>query len=212
MMADEVTIHFVDKESTKWESYAAYVYDQTITGNGSQPWVTDKWPGQKVTNSADIETLSNGYKVVTWKIDLKSCALSNALVIFNNQDNGKQYPASGKSGKEVKNGYYYYSDGTMSATAPSGTETGGGSTGPIEKWDTENTNRLTAKPRVYTQGFYLAGDFFTFDKVDGEYKINYNDAVFKFQQQNDQSIREAQKLHMMYIWLRYLLLLMLMHR
>lgn len=191
MMADEVTIHFVDKESTKWESYAAYVYDQTITGNGSQPWVTDKWPGQKVTNSADIETLSNGYKVVTWKIDLKSCALSNALVIFNNQDNGKQYPASGKSGKEVKNGYYYYSDGTMSATAPSGTETGGGSTGPIEKWDTENTNRLTAKPRVYTQGFYLAGDFFTFDKVDGEYKINYNDAVFKFQQQNDQSIREA---------------------
>lgn len=193
MMADEVTIHFVDSESTKWESYAAYVYDQTITGNGSQPWVTDKWPGQKVTNSADIETLSNGYKVVTWKIDLKSCALSNALVIFNNQDNGKQYPASGKSGKEVKNGYYYYSDGTMSATAPSGTETGGGSTGPIEKWDTENTNRLTAKPRVYTQGFYLAGDFFTFDKVDGdgEYKINYNDAVFKFQQQNDQSIREA---------------------
>ena len=52
------------------------------------------------------------------------------------------------------------------------------------------TNRLTdtEKPRVYTQGFYLAGDFFTFDKVDGEYKINYNDAVFKFQQQKDQSI------------------------
>lgn len=89
MMAEIVTVHFVDKESTKWESYAAYVYDKTITGNGSQPWVTDAWPGQKVTNSADIETLSNGYKVVTWKIDLKSCALSNALVIFNNQDNKK---------------------------------------------------------------------------------------------------------------------------
>lgn len=196
MMAEIVTVHFVDKESTKWESYAAYVYDRTITGNGSQPWVTDKWPGQKVTNSADIETLSNGYKVVTWKIDLKSCALSNALIIFNNQDNGKQYPASGKPGKEVKKDYYYYSDGTMSATAPSGTETGGGTggttgggtTGPTEKWDTETTNRLTEKKRVYTQGFYLAGDFFTFDKVDGEYKINYNDAVFKFQQQNDQSI------------------------
>lgn len=190
MMAETVTIHFVDKESTKWESYAAYVYDRTIKGNGSQPWVTDKWPGQKVTNSADIETLANGYKVVTWKIDLKSCALSNALVIFNNQDNGKQCPASGQPGKEVKNGYYYYSDGTMSDTAPSGTETGGGtegggSTGPTEKWDTEKINRLTEKPRVYSQGFYLAGNFFTFDEKD---KINYDDAVFKFQQQKDQDI------------------------
>lgn len=189
MMADEVTIHFVDKESTKWESYAAYVYDKTITGNGSQPWVTDQWPGQKVTNSADIETLSNGYKVVTWKIDLKSCALSNALVIFNNQDKGKQYPASGQPGKEVKNGYYYYSDGTMSATAPSGTETGGstggGTTGPTEKWDTETTNRLTEKPRVYTQGFYLAGNFFSFSDPN---KVTYDDAVFKFQQQTNKKI------------------------
>lgn len=189
MMADEVTIHFVDKESTKWESYAAYVYDKTITGNGSQPWVTDQWPGQKVTNSADIETLSNGYKVVTWKIDLKSCALSNALVIFNNQDKEKQYPASGQPGKEVKNGYYYYSDGTMSATAPSGTETGGstggGTTGPTEKWDTETTNRLTEKPRVYTQGFYLAGNFFSFSDPK---KVTYDDAVFKFQQQKNKTI------------------------
>lgn len=97
---------------------------------------------------------------------------------------------------EVKNGYYYYSDGTMSDTAPSGTETGGGTGGgggsdtPVE-WNTVATNRLTEKPRVYTQGFYLAGDFFTFDKVDGEYKINYDDAVFKFQQQTDQDISIA---------------------
>lgn len=187
MMAETVTIHFVDKESTKWESYAAYVYDNSIKGEGSKPWVTDAWPGQKVTNSADIETLSNGYKVVTWKIDLKSCALSNALIIFNNQDNGKQYPASGQPGMDVKNGYYYYSDGTMSDTAPSGTETGGGSDTPVE-WNTVTTNRLTEKKRVYTQGFYLAGNFFTFDKVDGKDRINYDDAVFKFQQQNDQSI------------------------
>lgn len=47
MMAEIVTVHFVDKESTKWESYAAYVYDKTITGNGSQSWVTDAWPGQR---------------------------------------------------------------------------------------------------------------------------------------------------------------------
>ena len=68
-----------------------------------------------------------------------------------------------------------------------GTGGGGGSDTPVE-WNTVTTNRLTEKTRVYTQGYYLAGNFFTFDKVDGEYKINYNDAVFKFQQQNDQSI------------------------
>ena len=203
MMAETVTIHFVDKESTKWESYAAYVYDNSIKGEGSKPWVTDAWPGQKVTNSADIETLSNGYKVVTWKIDLKSCALSNALVIFNNQDKGKQYPASGQPGKEVKNGYYYYSDGTMSATAPSGTETGGstggGTTGPTEKWDTEKTNRL--KNHVYSQGFYLAGNFFSFqpkENVDNGDLITYDDAVFKFQQQTDQDISSAKSARTVY--------------
>lgn len=301
MMAEIVTVHFVDKESTKWESYAAYVYDKTITGNGSQPWVTDKWPGQKVTNSADIETLSNGYKVVTWKIDLKSCALSNALIIFNNQDNGKQYPASGQPGKKVENGCYYYSDGTTSTTPPSegsgsGSETtyptisvksnygqnwdfnkkfnftttdgkiytcelkdvpanetvyfrivkndkewgpnsdtnlklkseyqtiyqvdnssvslqigpstvqstytitydsennqikctstsgsGTGGSTPVE-WNTVTTNRLTEKPRVYSQGFYLAGNFFSFSGNE----VTYDDAVFKFQQQKDQTIR-----------------------
>ena len=201
MMAETVTIHFVDKESTKWESYAAYVYDKTITGNGSQPWVTDKWPGQKVTNSEDIKTLANGYKVVTWKIDLKSCALSNALVIFNNQDKGKQCPASGQSGKEVKNGYYYYSDGTMSETAPSGTETGGGSgtggsTDPTEKWDTEKTNRLTGKK--YTQGFYLAGNFFSFQPKEGANQITYDDAVFKFQQQKNDATIESGKDYAVY--------------
>ena len=292
MMAEIVTVHFVDKESTKWKSYAAYVYDKTITGNGSQPWVTDKWPSQKVTNSADIETLSNGYKVVTWKIDLKSCALSNALIIFNNQDNGKQYPASGQPGKEVENGCYYYSDGTTSTTPPSeGSGSGSETTYPTisvksnygQNWDfnkkfnftttdgkiytctldnvpsgteaiwfrivkdgkeygpgngsssdllltgtyqqifegtsnalkivptpgktsytitykyetnqikydapesgsttddtwAETENRL--KGRVYTQGYYLAGNFFSFS---GE-KVTYDDAVFKFQQQKN---------------------------
>lgn len=160
MMAEIVTVHFVDKESTKWKSYAAYVYDKTITGNGSQPWVTDKWPGQKVTNSADIETLSNGYKVVTWKIDLKSCALSNALIIFNNQDNGKQYPASGQPGKEVENGCYYYSDGTTSTTPPSeGSGSGSETTYPTisvksnygQNWDfNKKFNFTTTDGKIYT--------------------------------------------------------------
>nr|WP_293534191.1 starch-binding protein [Prevotella sp.] len=187
MMAEIVTIHFVDEDG--WGDYAAYVYDRTITGEGSQPWVTAGWPGQKVASNEDIKTLANGKKVVTWKIDLKSCSLSNALVIFNNNSNNdvdkKQYPSG--SGWAVQNGLYYYKNGTTSTTPPSegsgsGTGGGGGTTG---EWNTVTNNRLTAKTRVYTQGFYLAGNFFTFDDPN---KINYDDAVFKFQQQNDQSI------------------------
>ena len=70
-----------------------------------------------------------------------------------------------------------------------GGTTGGGTTGgtPVE-WDTENTNRLTEKTRVYTQGFYLAGNFFSFSKNEGDNQITYDDAVFKFQQQKNKPI------------------------
>lgn len=64
--------------------------------------------------------------------------------------------------------------------------TGDGST--TVEWDTENTNRLTEKPRVYTQGFYLAGNFFSFSDPD---KVTYDDAVFKFQQQQNKKIGET---------------------
>ena len=187
MMAETVTIHFVDEEG--WGDYAAYVYDKTKADDGSN-LVTVKWPGQVVA-SEDIKTLANGKKVVTWKIDLKSCSLSNARVLFNNNKYNnveKKYPSS--VGWEVKDGLYYYKDGTTSTTSPSGSETGGGNEsggGTTEPYNTVEKNRLTEKPRVYTQGFYLAGDFFTFDTKG----IDYNDAVFKFQQQNDNSIAET---------------------
>lgn len=301
MMAEIVTIHFVDEDG--WGDYAAYVYDKTKPDDGSN-WLTGKWPGQ-VAEATDIKEVidKNGknVKVVTWKIDLKECASGNAYVLFNNNKHNnvkKKYPSS--VGWVVKDGLYYYKDGTTSTISPS--ESGSGTTSPtisvksnygqdwgvnnkfnfsstdgkiytcelkdvpanetvcfrIVKndkewgpnsgsnlvltsdyqtiyqvdnssnylqigpstvqstytitydsennrimctstgsttvdWNTVETNRLTEKKRVYTQGFYLAGDFFTFDKdkVDGEYKINYGDAVFKFQQQNDQSIIET---------------------
>ena len=173
MMADEVTIHFVDEDG--WGDYAAYVYDKTKPDDGSN-LVTGQWPGQKVTNNEDIKTLANGHKVVTWTIDLKTFELSNLVVIFNNNNN-KQYPASG--GWKVQDGLYYYKSGKTSTTPPSE----GGSTDPTEKWDTETVNRL--KGHVYSQGFYLAGNFFSFQPKDGDNQITYDDAVFKFQQQND---------------------------
>lgn len=77
----------------------------------------------------------------------------------------------------------------------SGGTTGGGpegGSGTTEKWDTETVNRL--KGRVYSQGFYLAGNFFSFqpkENVDHGDLITYDDAVFKFQQQTDQDISIA---------------------
>lgn len=81
--------------------------------------------------------------------------------------------------KEIK---YEVSEGGTTG----GTEGGGGIT-PVE-WDTENINRLTEKKRVYTQGFYLAGNFFSFSDPN---KVTYDDAVFKFQQQKNKPIGET---------------------
>lgn len=174
MMADIVTIHYIDDEN--WDDYAAYVYD--ITGSNSP---ADAWPGQ-VATATDIKVVDSNKKEVTWKIDLKSCELKNARVIFNNnkQNNALQHPSS--VGWDVVDGASYSKGGNMNSSGGSGSGSEGGST-PVD-WPTVTTNRL--KNHVYTQGFYLAGDFFTFDTGG----INYDDAVFKFQQQKDQSIAQ----------------------
>lgn len=183
MMAETVTVHFIDKNG--WTKYDAYVYDISTNKEIS----TDHgWPGKHTDYT--ISTV-NSNKVVTWTIDLGTCSLANARIIFNNGSGGQgnQYPESG--GFEVANNQYYHNDGKTTDPSQGGSGTGsgsgtGGSTGgsTTVEWNTVTTNRLTAKTRVYTQGFYLAGNFFTFDTGG----INYNDAVFKFQQQNDQSI------------------------
>ena len=102
--------------------------------------------------------------------------------IFEGTSNAlKIVPTSGKTSYTIT---YNYETNQIKYDAPEsgGTEGGGGNT-PVD-WNTVTENRLTEKTRVYTQGFYLAGNFFTFDTGG----INYEDAVFKFQQQNDQSI------------------------
>lgn len=185
MMAESVTVHFIDKNG--WTGYNAYVYDI----NTKQPIPTDyAWPGKHTDYT--ISTV-NSNKVVTWTIDLGTCSLANARIIFNNGSGGQgnQYPGPDIEGFKVANNQYYNNDGITTDPSQGGSGTGSGTEGggstPVE-WNTVTTNRLTEKPRVYTQGFYLAGNFFTFDEKD---KINYNDAVFKFQQQKDQSISAA---------------------
>lgn len=184
MMADKVTVHFIDENG--WSEYDAYVFDKSTNKSISEK--DHGWPG--FHRDYTTETV-NGKKVVTWTIDLLDCTLANARIIFNKRTGGtgNQYPESG--GFEVANNQYY--NNTGKTTAPSeggstggGTEGGGGSSTGM--WDTETINRLTEKPRVYTQGFYLAGNFFSFSDPD---KVTYDDAVFKFQQQQNKKIGET---------------------
>ena len=181
MMADKVTVHFIDENG--WSEYDAYVFDKSTNKSISEK--KHGWPG--FHRDYTTETV-NGKQVVTWTIDLLDCTLANARIIFNKRagGTGNQYPESG--GFEVANNQYY--NNTGKTTAPSegggstGSGTGSGSSTPVA-WDTENTNRLTGK--VYTQGFYLAGNFFSFSGT----KVTYDDAVFKFQQQSNKTIGET---------------------
>lgn len=76
-------------------------------------------------------------------------------------------------------------------------ESGSGTGSPTVEWDTENINRL--KGRVYSQGFYLAGNFFSFsDKDNNNTKVTYDDAVFKFQQQKNDATIESGKEYEVY--------------
>lgn len=116
----------------------------------------------------DLELKSDyqqAYSGATKALLIKATAGKTYTITWNNVTNQIKYDAS-----------------EGGSTGSGGTEGGGGSS--TEEWNTVKTNCLTEKTRVYTQGFYLAGDFFTFDTKG----IDYNDAVFKFQRQNDQSI------------------------
>ena len=172
MMAEKVTVHYINEKG--WAKVYAYVYKKGGDNIGAG------WPG---TEYKTFETTASGKNVATWELDLGTVAATDALIIFNN-GSGAQTDANGFP--LINNQYYNYNGTT---TDPSGGgSTGGGTEGgsgtTTEKWNTVTENHLTDKSRVYTQGFYLAGNFFTFDTGG----INYEDAVFKFQQQNDQSI------------------------
>ena len=100
----------------------------------------------------------------------------------------KIVPTSGKTSYTIT---YDSEKNQIKYDAPeSGGTTGGGSEGSggstTVKWDTETVNRLNK--HVYTQGFYLAGNFFSFSDPK---KVTYDDAVFKFQQQKNKKIGET---------------------
>ena len=133
---------------------------------------TEYGPQQEATN--DLVLTSSYQKIyqISWTrpkaLKIEATSGASYTITYNHKT------------KEIK---YEVSEGGSTG----GTEGGGGNT-PV-KWDTENINRLTEKPRVYTQGFYLAGNFFSFSDPN---KVTYDDAVFKFQQQkNDPTIESG---------------------
>lgn len=175
MMAEKVTVHYINDKG--WAKVCAYVYkDGAPIGDG--------WHG---TECKTFETTASGKKVATWELDLGDVAADGARIIFNCGSNNEQTDGGGFP---LINNQYYDFNGTTTDPSQGGSGTGGGTEGgggtTTEKWETVTKNRLTEKKRVYTQGFYLAGNFFTFDTGG----INYDDAVFKFQQQKDQSIAQ----------------------
>jgi hypothetical protein len=173
MMAKTVTISYIDDEN--WGGIWAYVYS-----DGGQ--IGPDWGG---TPCETITTNADGQRVATWTFTLDDNLASNAYVVFNNgKGNGKQYPAEGVKWI-IEDGASYNKNGKITSSG-----SGGDSGSETEKWDTEKTNRL--KGRVYSQGFYLAGNFFSFQPKGGENQITYDDAVFKFQQQkNDANIESG---------------------
>lgn len=111
----------------------------------------------------------------------------------------KIVPTSGKTSYTIT---YDYVNNQIKYDAPeSGGTEGDGSGSTTEKWDTETVNRL--KGRVYSQGFYLAGNFFSFQPKEKEGVnqgdlITYDDAVFKFQQQKNDDKIESGKVYEVY--------------
>ena len=177
MMAKTVTISYIDDEN--WGEIWAYVYSV-----GGQ--IGPDWGG---TQCKTITTNADGQRVAKWTFTLDD-NLAKAYVVFNN-GSGLQHPAEGVKWI-IEDGASYNKDGKITSSGGDSGTPGGGSTGPTEKWDTETVNRL--KNHVYSQGFYLAGNFFSFqpkENVDHGDLITYDDAVFKFQQQTDQDISSA---------------------
>ena len=187
---DEITVVNHYKQGTKWGPNSNFnftttdgkIYTCTLDNvpSGTQAiWFrlligsTEYGPQQDATE--DLVLTSSYQKIyqISWK-DPKAL---------------KIVPTSGKTSYTIT---YDRENNQIKYDAESG-----GTTGPTVEWDTENTNRL--KGRVYSQGFYLAGNFFSFsDKDNNNTKVTYDDAVFKFQQQKNDATIESGKEYEVY--------------
>lgn len=140
----------------------------------------------KLLNGSTEVTGSNG----KYTLDLSS-ATSDATITLNigGADYGlttaKTIDAVGTTSDIA-----FTTEGTEALTLKAGliysiTVTDEGKMTVVASVDTTKNNPLPK--RTYTQGYYLAGNFFTFSKD----KVTYDDAVFKFQQQENDTVGNA---------------------
>ena len=120
MMAEIVTVHFIDEDG--WSDNGGKIFAYVYKGNA---FLIKNWPG---TECNDIQIVG-GKKVATWTLNLgDGVTASDVGIVFNG--NGSQYPANGVF-KQVQNGLYYYPSGKTSTTPPSeGSGSGSGTTSP----------------------------------------------------------------------------------
>lgn len=148
MMAETVTIHFVDEDewSKNGGKICAYVYKKGST------YLIKDWPGTECT---DIKTVG-GKNVATWTLNLgDGVTASDVGIVFNG--NGSQYPAKDVFWK-VQDGLYYYPNGTTSTTPPS---EGSGS-------GSEITYPTISVKSQYKQESWGPNNNFEFTTPDGE--------------------------------------------
>lgn len=133
----------------------------------------------KLLNGSDELTGSNGKytldlssatadATITLTIDGKKYGLAAAITISAAGTSDIAFTTGGTEALTLKAGFIY-----------SITVTDEGKMTVVASVDTIKNNPLPK--RTYTQGYYLAGNFFTFS---GD-KVTYDDAVFKFQQQEN---------------------------
>ena len=183
------------------ENGASYSKDYKPTESGGSEVVTKEI---KLFNGSSVVTGSNGNYTLDLSIaDAKDATIKLSIGGANyGLAAAKTISAAGTSDIAFTTG------GTEALTLKAGllysitvTDEGKMTVVATEKWDTEKTNRL--KGRVYTQGFYLAGNFFSFSKNKfnniGEDKVTYDDAVFKFQQQKNDATIESGKDYEVYM-------------
>lgn len=159
----------------------------TVKSNYGQNWDVNKKFNFTTTNgkiyTCTLDNVPSGTEAIWFRIvkDGKEYGPGNGSSsdlllkgtyqqIFEGTSNAlKIVPTPGKTSYTIT---YNYETNQIKYDAPeSGSTTD-------DTW-AETENRLTG--RVYTQGYYLAGNFFSFS---GE-KVTYDDAVFKFQQQKN---------------------------
>jgi|GEM_PF-320035 secreted alpha-amylase len=141
----------------------------------------------KLLNGSDELTCSNG----KYTLDLSSATADATITLNIGGENYGLADAKTIDAVGTTSDIAFTTGGTEALTLKAGlvysiTVTDEGKMTVVASVDTTKNNPLPK--RTYTQGYYLAGNFFSFS---GEH-VTYDDAVFKFHQQKNATIEEVE--------------------